>query len=167
MDQMLRDRDRVAPLLAGIIARMTTAPLAGTKPGTFLSQRYDPVNKAFGEGNVQIWSRIPKDLLPPYVAMASAECKPWGSKTRAGNEITLNMVVVSNFIGMDETNAIGNKLLDALSRPAIDLSADGLEIILFRPTTQSSGVLGEDGKTEFRRLAFRVIVVDTAAQSLI
>lgn len=165
MDFLLRDRDRVGPLLKAIMARMAEPGIAGAAEGTFLAMRWDQEAGAFAEGDVWIGSQVTKDTRPPFVTVANAEPKPWGSKTKPGNEIMLNLVVVSQFQGMDEVNYITGKLLDALTGRPLDLVSDGLDLILWRCISQPAGVLGEDGRTQFRRMTFRAIVVDTATQS--
>lgn len=167
VDFQLRQNDRQTPLITAIVGRLTTGNYAGSAPGTMLAeiQNKTAAELAWAAGDVPVWAGAPKDLMPPYVAVASSNAKPWGTKTCAGSDFTVTLLVISTFSGFDECDRVAQAILDALSFSRLDLSADGLELIMFRQIEEQSATLEADGRTNFRRMSFRAIVADLAQQN--
>lgn len=165
-DFQLAENDRQRSLITAIVTRLTSASYAGTKPGTLLAELADKGSDtlAWADGDVPVWAGVPKDTKPPFVTVAASEAVPWGTKTRPGNAFTVTVLVASWFDGFDECDRIADAILDALSADPLDLSPDGFQLVLFRPTTNQSGTLEADGRTNFRRMTYRAIVADDAQQ---
>lgn len=153
---MLRDRDRISPLLKGVFARL--APNGGEKK-TFTGSVWNKAASAFQDTEVPVFTDIPKDLAFPFVAVGINEVKPWGSKTRPGNEVILSLLIASDYPGPKEASGLASKCIDTLTRQALDLSQQDVLVVGFYPAPGMVGVL-EDGRTQFRRVNFRVQLVD-------
>lgn len=163
---MLKQRDRLAGVFRGIIARLNTGtPSEGGVPSIkskiFLNAGGD--GGAFGLANVPIHQSVPKDLNAPFIAFRDTDSKIFGSKTCPGEDININFLIVSQYAGYLEASNIADAILVQLTSGALDLSPDGMRVVMLQLGNQLTAPLS-DGRTITRLLPMRIIVEDLAIQ---
>lgn len=163
---MLKEQDRQTPLLRALYQRLISTATTAL-PGTIMASCWNATANggagAWTDTQVPVWQAVPKDLTPPFVAFRDLEGKRWGTKTSPADDFTVNFLIVSTYAGYKELSNIANAVLVQLTRAALDLSPDGLRVVLLRPVNQPTAPL-QDGRTVTRVITFRIIVEDLASQ---
>lgn len=75
-----------------------------------------------------VFDSVPENKKMPYIVLAETQLMPWNTKTTAGLEAILGILIYSDYRGDKEINRIADTLTSILANTPL-LPGDGLTVI--------------------------------------
>ncbi|MGG3737253.1 DUF3168 domain-containing protein [Aeribacillus pallidus] len=130
--------------------------LGMVKSGVYQRLSQDPSLNAVING---VFDNVDEKTPYPYIVLGAMTGSPWGSKTSAGQEVTLTIHTWSDYPGDEEILIkIHPLILEAISREPIDVGS-GLSVMLARLEMEET-LESPDGMTRQGIIRFRFRIME-------
>ncbi len=113
-----------------------------------------------GSTVVPICDAIEKDQPAPYVSIMEVEAqKSYSTKTRAGSELAINLMCISEELTFKESASIASQVIALVTKQNLDLSSDNKKAIIVKVLNNRSFKM-QDGRTRGNALQFYILAMD-------